>query len=96
MVPGLEARAVVVVLDSDPAPRTSRRPRLLVDWAAHERTPQRVAFVRSAAAVPPSLQPTWDLEVAAQLREELNSLYVAMTTNCSTGRPKLASTANSC
>ena len=75
---GLEARAVVL-LDSDPAPRTSHRPQLLVDWPAHERAPQRVAFVRSAAAVPPSLQPTWDLEVAAQSREELNSLYVAMT-----------------
>ena len=38
-----------------------------------------MAFVRSPAAVPPSLQASWDLEVAAQAREELNSLYVAMT-----------------
>ncbi len=75
---GLEARAVVV-LDADPAPRASHRPQLLVDWPAQERAPQRVAFVRSAASVPPSLQPTWDLEMAAQAREELNSLYVAMT-----------------
>jgi len=75
---GLEARAVVV-LDTDPAPRASQRPQLLVDWPAHERAPQRVAFVRSASSVPPSVQSTWDLEMAAQAREELNSLYVAMT-----------------
>ncbi len=75
---GLEARAVVV-LDSDPVPRANPRPQLLVDWPAQDSAPQRVAFVRSPATVPPSLQTTWALEMAAQAREELNSLYVAMT-----------------
>ena len=75
---GLEARAVVL-LDSDPAPRTSQRPQLLVDWPAQEPAPLRAAFVRSQSSLPPSLQATWDLEMAAQAREELNSLYVAMT-----------------
>jgi ATP-dependent helicase/nuclease subunit A len=75
---GLEARAVLV-MDCDPAPRSSHQPQLLVDWPAIEPAPRRVAFVRSDAAVPLSLQATWDLELAAQGREELNSLYVAMT-----------------
>ena len=75
---GLEARAVVVA-DADPAPRPSERALLLVDWPVERNAPRRVAFIRSAAEPPPSLADAWALEAQAQAREQLNSLYVAMT-----------------
>ena len=75
---GLEARAVVLA-DTDPAPRPSERALLLVDWPVERNAPRRVAFVLSAAEPPPSLADAWALEAAAQAREQLNSLYVAMT-----------------
>jgi ATP-dependent helicase/nuclease subunit A len=75
---GLEARAVVLV-DTDPEPRASERATLLVDWPVQAAAPQRVAFVRSASAVPPSLAALAAEEQDARDREELNGLYVALS-----------------
>jgi len=75
---GLEARAVVLV-DSDPAPRTPGGPLVIVDWPAEAAAPHRVAFVRSPATMPPSLHDTWAAQRAEGEREELNGLYVALT-----------------
>ena len=75
---GLEARAVVVV-DSDPERRPVERAALWVDWPVEDSAPRRVAFVRSASNLPPSLQDLWAQEQAAAQREEINGLYVAMT-----------------
>ena len=75
---GLEAQAVVVA-DADPERRSALRASLLVDWPVDQRAPRRVAFVRSEAAMAPSLRDAWDRERQTQDREELNGLYVAMT-----------------
>jgi ATP-dependent helicase/nuclease subunit A len=75
---GLEARAVFVA-DSDPEPRPPDRATLAIDWPVDAAAPRRVAFVRSEAHVPRSLQPLMNAEFAARAREELNGLYVAMT-----------------
>jgi ATP-dependent helicase/nuclease subunit A len=75
---GLEARAVVVV-DADPSPRRQNKPSVLVDWPVQSNTPLCVAFVRNPAAPPPSLVGLCTNEAQAQAREEINSLYVAMT-----------------
>ncbi len=75
---GLEARAVVVV-DCDPERRPVQRASLLVDWPVAQPAPRCVAFLRSESQVPPSLQDVWAAEEAMRDREELNSLYVAMT-----------------
>ena len=75
---GLEARAVVVA-DADPAPRPPDRALLLVDWPVERSAPRRVAFIASGAEPPPSVAGAWALELEAQAREQINSLYVAMT-----------------
>ncbi|MBT9490709.1 MAG: UvrD-helicase domain-containing protein [Rubrivivax sp.] len=75
---GLEARAVFVV-DADPRARPAERATLLVDWPAEDAAPARVAFVARESAPPPSLAALLDEERRARAREELNSLYVAMT-----------------
>ncbi|GMV45395.1 MAG: hypothetical protein AMXMBFR66_07930 [Pseudomonadota bacterium] len=75
---GLEARAVLLV-DSDAAPRRNGELELLVDWPPDAAAPQRVAFLRSAGAVPPSLEDAWASQRARAEAEELNALYVAMT-----------------
>ena len=75
---GLEARAVVVA-DADPAPRPPDRALLLVDWPVERSAPRGVAFIASGAEPPPSVADAWALELQAQAREQLNSLYVAMT-----------------
>ena len=75
---GLEARAVVVA-DADPAPRPADQGLVLIDWPVERSAPRRVAFVRSAASLPPSLNDAWALHAAADAREAINGLYVAMT-----------------
>ncbi len=75
---GLEARAVVV-LDCDPKPRPKTEPSVLIDWPVEDSVPRRVAFVRNENAAPKSLQDLCALEAAARAREEINSLYVAMS-----------------
>ncbi len=77
---GLEAR-VVFVMDADPEPQKPETASLLVDWPVEASHPQRCAFVysESEARCPPSLRDVLQHEAAARQREELNSLYVAMT-----------------
>jgi ATP-dependent helicase/nuclease subunit A len=75
---GLEARAVVLA-DSDPEKRPPERASVLVDWPVQHNAPRRVAFVRNAAELAPSLADAWAERQATADREELNGLYVAMT-----------------
>ena len=77
---GLEAR-VVFVMDADPEPQKSETASVLVDWPVEAAHPLRCAFVysESEARCPPSLRDVLQREVVARQREELNSLYVAMT-----------------
>lgn len=75
---GLEAE-VVFLLDCDAAPPKSETLGLLLDWPVGRAAPQRAALLASEAKPPPSLQPLVDEEKAAREREELNSLYVALT-----------------
>jgi ATP-dependent helicase/nuclease subunit A len=77
---GLEAD-VVFVMDADPEPQRAETASVLVDWPMDADAPARCAFVysESAARCPPSLRDVLAVESAAREREELNSLYVAMT-----------------
>lgn len=75
---GLEAE-VVFLVDTDPMPSRSMSHGLLVDWPEGAAHPHRVAFVRSEAKPPPALSEALEAERQADLREELNALYVAIT-----------------
>ena len=75
---GLEAE-VVFLVDTDPMPSRSMSHGLLVDWPEGAAHPHRVAFVRSEAKPPPALADALEAERQADLREELNALYVAVT-----------------
>ncbi|RZL31123.1 MAG: DNA helicase UvrD, partial [Rubrivivax sp.] len=75
---GLEAD-VVFLLDTDAAPPKAETLGLLLDWPVGDPAPRRAAFIASEARPPKSLQALVDEERAARDREELNSLYVAMT-----------------
>ena len=75
---GLEARTVFIV-DADPEPRPSESATMLVDWPVDAAAPRTCAFMYSEKYCAPSLEPLRDAELAAQRREELNALYVAMT-----------------
>ncbi|MBQ0932908.1 UvrD-helicase domain-containing protein [Ideonella alba] len=75
---GLEAE-VVFLLDTDPQARRPDPGALLVDWPVDQDHPARVAFVASAARRAPSLDALQADEDTQQAREELNSLYVALT-----------------
>ncbi len=75
---GLEAD-VVFVVDADPEPRNSDTATLLVDWPAEAAAPRCCAFVYTESAVPLPLQALLEGERAANRREELNALYVAMS-----------------
>ena len=75
---GLEADTVFVI-DAQPELPRSESSTLLVEWPAHAPHPTRVAFVASLARCAPSLRALRDSEAAAQAREDLNALYVAMT-----------------
>lgn len=75
---GLEAE-VVFIMDADPTPKNAETATLLVDWPVEAETPRACAFLYSEGQCPPSLLPVLDRERQAREREELNSLYVAMT-----------------
>jgi ATP-dependent helicase/nuclease subunit A len=75
---GLEAR-VVVLVDGDPEAQRTPTATLLVDWPVDAAHPRRVAFVASEARCPPSLRDLLAAEQAQRAREELNTLYVALT-----------------
>lgn len=75
---GLEAR-VVFMVDTDPEPAKKDSYALMVDWPEGHSAPQRCAFIRSEGRPPPSLAQALEEDRAADLREELNALYVALT-----------------
>ncbi len=77
---GLEAQ-VVFVMDADPEAQRAETASVLVEWPVEDDAPTRCAFVysESQAKCPPSLRDVLAVEAAAREREELNSLYVAMT-----------------
>ncbi|MGC4061299.1 MAG: UvrD-helicase domain-containing protein [Aquabacterium sp.] len=75
---GLEAR-VVFIVDTDPAPARKDSYALMVDWPESHERPRRCAFIRSQSEPPPSLAQALSDDRDADLREELNALYVALT-----------------
>jgi ATP-dependent helicase/nuclease subunit A len=75
---GLEA-PVVFVMDTEPERQADARATVLVDWKADDRYPRCFAFVASEALFPPALDALLQQERALREREEMNSLYVALT-----------------
>ncbi|HEX4235097.1 MAG TPA: UvrD-helicase domain-containing protein [Caldimonas sp.] len=77
---GLEADTVFIT-DSDPERPGTETATLLVDWPIDAERPSRCAFLYSDANArcPFSLRDLLAAESAADAREELNALYVAMT-----------------
>jgi ATP-dependent helicase/nuclease subunit A len=75
---GLEA-PVVFVMDTEPERQADARATVLVDWKAADRHPRCFAFVASEARFPPALDALVQQEQALREREEMNSLYVALT-----------------
>ena len=75
---GLEAR-VVFIVDADAQEGHPNNHTVMVDWPESESRPMSCAFIRSEAKPPPSLASAMAHEHAAQRREELNALYVALT-----------------
>ena len=75
---GLEARGVIV-LDTDPAKSRADGFSVLMDWPAQESHPRRFVFFTSAKKLPADVALLAQSEAAANAREELNALYVAMT-----------------
>ena len=77
---GLEADTVFIT-DTDPERPGTELATLLIDWPVQTDRPRRCAFVYSDAEArcPPSLRALLAAEIAADAREELNALYVAMT-----------------
>lgn len=75
---GLEADTVFV-MDADPMPRNPETATLLIDWPVDAAAPRCCAFVYAESQCPLSLRDLLNAENDARRREELNSLYVAMT-----------------
>lgn len=75
---GLEADCVVLI-DTHAPPAKAETMGVLVDWPGEEATPRLFAFVSSESKPPPSVADAVEQEKQARLREEINSLYVAMT-----------------
>ena len=75
---GLEADTVFIT-DADPERPATETTTLLVDWPVEAERPLRCAFLYSESRCPPSLVDLLAAELAADGREELNALYVAMT-----------------
>lgn len=75
---GLEAK-VVFMVDTDPEPARKDSYALMVEWPQTDAHPRRCAFIRSQGKPPPSLASALEADHEADLREELNALYVALT-----------------
>ncbi|MDA8456157.1 UvrD-helicase domain-containing protein [Acidovorax sp. GBBC 3334] len=75
---GLEADAVLL-LDTDSRGQKAETMGVLVDWPGESPEPRRFIFLASESSPPPSAMDTLAAEQAERLREELNTLYVAMT-----------------
>ncbi|WCM91345.1 UvrD-helicase domain-containing protein [Acidovorax sp. NCPPB 2350] len=75
---GLEADAVLL-LDTDTRPQKAETMGVLVDWPGEMPEPRCFVFLASESAPPPSAVDALAAEQAERQREELNTLYVAMT-----------------
>ena len=75
---GLEAHAVLL-LDTDARPQKAETMGALVDWPGEQPVPRRFVFLASESSPPPSAAQVLAAELAERQREELNTLYVAMT-----------------
>jgi ATP-dependent helicase/nuclease subunit A len=75
---GLEAQTVLL-LDSDSPERNTPTMTVLVDWPAHSAWPQKFVFLTSESQPPFCVQAELQAEHQERGREELNSLYVALT-----------------
>ena len=75
---GLEA-PVVVLLDTDAAPAAAETMGVLVDWPGEAEAPERFTFLASEKQPPLCNVAALQAEQLARQREELNTLYVAMT-----------------
>ncbi|MBS0389578.1 MAG: UvrD-helicase domain-containing protein [Proteobacteria bacterium] len=75
---GLEAHSVLL-LDTDARPKNAETMGALVDWPGEQAAPRRFAFLASESNPPPSAVDLLATERAERQREELNTLYVAMT-----------------
>ena len=75
---GLEADEVLLLDAASAAPRGGG-PTTLIDWPGEQPAPTRLVFLASEGAPPPGVADLAAQEAAAQAREELNALYVAMT-----------------
>ncbi len=75
---GLEAHTVLL-LDTDARPQKAETMGALVDWPGQDAVPRRFVFMASESSPPPSAEDVLAAELAERQREELNTLYVAMT-----------------
>lgn len=75
---GLEAE-LVLLLDTDAPPQRAQTMGVLMDWPGEEVAPRSFIFLASEGRVPPSVREALAHEQQARAREELNTLYVALT-----------------
>lgn len=75
---GLEAHSVLL-LDTDARAQKAETMGALVDWPGEQAVPRRFVFLASESSPPPSAVDLLATEQAERQREELNTLYVAMT-----------------
>ena len=75
---GLEAHSVLL-LDTDARGQKAETMGVLVDWPGEQALPRRFIFLASESNPPPSSRDTLAFEQAERQREELNTLYVAIT-----------------
>lgn len=75
---GLEAHSVLL-LDTDAPPQRAESMGVLVDWPGAQPVPRGFIFLARETSPPPSAHNTLEVERTERQREELNTLYVAMT-----------------
>ena len=75
---GLEAHSVLL-LDTDARGKKAETMAVLVDWPGEQALPRRFIFLASESRPPASAQDTLAAEMTERQREELNTLYVAVT-----------------
>lgn len=75
---GLEADEVLL-LDAASARKPKSEPAVLMDWPGSASAPERLVFLASSTHPPPGVADLATTERAADEREELHVLYVAMT-----------------
>jgi ATP-dependent helicase/nuclease subunit A len=75
---GLEADAVLL-LDTDGRAQKAETMGVLVDWPGELPAPRRFVFLASESSPPPSAADALAAEQTERQREEINTLYVAMT-----------------